>query len=186
MMNREILITIIACAIVFSGISFLAYNTVNSEQVPLPIYNTVIETPPTMQEDVSETPAITPDTPLPTVEEDSVESLVNNPKSMIKRLDANTSIHRTLTGLIIPVDNKHVWGNIEGKVGNAAPGHPVIIQFFKSLDDVPVHVAQVDLNDDGTFAYQFRLFSIDDGVTTHIFEGEYYVEIFKTIITPTN
>jgi len=85
--------------------------------------------------------------------------------------------------LQIPEDNKFPWGTVTGKVINPALGHPVIIKFYKSLDEIPVHIAQIDLNDDNTFEYKFRLFSIDDGITTHIFEGEYYIEIFKTVNT---
>lgn len=73
-------------------------------------------------------------------------------------------------------------GIIEGKVKNPAPGYPVIVQFFKSLDEDPIHLAQIDLNDDNSFEYQFRLLSVEEGKTTHFFEGDYYVKIFKTII----
>ena len=111
----------------------------------------------------------------------SVESLTEYPITMVKKLDDNNFLHKTITGLNIPEDNTFPWGTVKGKVTNPAPGHPVIIQFFKSLDDVPVHVAQVDLNDNNTFEYQFRLLTIDDGITTHIFEGEYYIEIYKTV-----
>ena len=191
-MKRELQITIIACAIVFAGISVLAVETMNSDQVIKPqlkkssetmmpesnMASNVVEPELMKTNEIGELP--------PDIENKSIESLSEFPLSMVKRLDENTSIQKTITGIIIPEDNKFPWAKVNGKVTNPVPGHPVIIQFFKSLDDAPVHVAQVDLNDDNTFEYQFRLFSIDDGITTRIFDGEYYIQIFRTISTPSD
>lgn len=176
MMNREIQITIIACAIVFAGISALAVETMNSDQVIKPQIKRPSET---MTPESITTPEV--DKIQEIIDIYSIESLAKSPKTIQKKIDDKTSIQKTITSLSIPDDNKFPWGTIQGKINNPAPGHPVIIQFFKSLDEAPVHVAQIDMNDDGTFEYKFRLFSIDDGITTNIFEGEYYVEIFKTV-----
>lgn len=189
-MKRELQITIIACAIVFAGISVLAVETMNIDQVTKPQLKKSSET--MMPESNMASKVVEPELMKtneigelpPDIENISIESLTKSPLSMVKRLDENTSIQKTITGLIIPEDNEFPWGTVNGKVTNPVPGHPIIIQFFRSLDDVPVHVAQVDLNDDDTFEYKFRLFSIDDGKTTRIFNGEYYVLIFRTISTP--
>jgi len=185
-MNREIQITIIACAIVFAGISALAAETMNSDQVSKPQIKTSSET--VMPESNMASKVVEPelkktDESFQDIKNKSVKSLTQFPLTLIKKLDDGNSLQKTITGLNIPADNKFPWGTVQGKVTNPAPGYPVIIKFFKSLDDVPVHIAQVDLNDDNTFAYQFRLLSIDDGITTRIFDGEYYVEIFKTVNT---
>lgn len=176
-MNREVLITLIACAIVFSGIGLLAYETMNSDKG-----TTTGKYPEIRNIEIVKAPEVVK---IPEITDDfSIESLTKSPKTLITKIDDKTSILKTITALQIPEDNKFPWGSIKGKVSNPTEGHPVIIKFYKSLDEVPVHVAQVDLMDNDTFEYKFRLFSIDEGITTHIFEGEYYIEIFKTINSP--
>ena len=188
-MNKQLQITVIACAIVFAGISVLAAETMNSNQVIKPelkkssemmmpesnMASKVVESDLKKVNEIGELP--------PNIKNISIESLAESPLSIVKRLDDSTSLQKTITGLSISEDNKLPWGTVQGIVTNPAPGHPVIIQFFKSLDGAPVHVAQVDLNDDGTFEYKFRLFSINDGITTNIFDGEYYIIIFRTLST---
>ncbi len=188
-MNREIQITIIACAIVFSGITVLAFETMNTDQVTKPQLKKSSET--MIPESNMASKVVEPDLKkadeiieLPEdIKNKSVQSLIEFPLTLVKKLDDNNSLQKTITGINIPADNTFPWGTVKGKVTNPAPGYPVIIKFFKSLDDLPVHVAQVDLNDDNTFEYQFRLLSIDGGITTRAFDGEYYIEIFKTINT---
>ena len=176
-MNKELQITIIACAIVFAGISVLAVETVKSDLMSKGQLKSS-ETMNPESKKVNEIGELPSD-----IKNISIESLVKVPLSMVTKLDDSTIIQKTITGLIIPEDNTLVWGTVQGKVINPAPGHPVIIQFFKSLDGAPVHVAQVDLNDDDTFVYKFRLFSINDGITTNIFDGDYYVVVFRTLST---
>ena len=174
-MNREIQITIVACAVVFSAIGFLAYETMNSDKGTTTGKHGYIK-----DMEIVRGPEFikTPET-----DDFSIEYLAKSPKTLIMKIDDKTSLKKTITGLSIPDDNKFPWGSIKGKVSNPTAGHPVIVKFYKSLDEIPVHIAQIDLNDDNTFEYKFRLFSIDDGITTHIFEGEYYIEIFKTVNT---
>ena len=187
-MNREIQITIIACAIVFAGIAVLAVETVKSDQVIKPQIKSseTIMPESNMASKVVEPELKKADENVKSLEDiknKSVQNLTEFPLTLVKKLDDNNSLQKTITGINIPADNEFPWGTVKGKVTNPAPGYPVIIKFFKSLDDVPVHVAQVDLNDDNTFEYQFRLLSVDDGITTRVFNGEYYIEIFKTINT---
>ncbi len=73
---------------------------------------------------------------------------------------------------------------MKGKINEPTQGYPVIIQFFKSVEEDPVHVAQVDVKGDDSFEYRFRVLSIDEGQITHFFEGDYIVKIFKVINTP--
>ena len=162
-MNTEIKITLIACIILFTGIGILALNT-NSNSV-------IISQPEISKQTETKNVVKSP-------------NLAEYPQTTLKKIDDNLSLRITTIILSIPENNKHPWGFLTGKVIDAAPGHPVIIQFFKSLDEIPVYVAQINLNDDDSFEYKFRLFSIDEGKTTHFFSGDYYIKIFKTVTVP--
>jgi len=102
------------------------------------------------------------------------------------KLDDERSLQRTITVMSIPENNAMPWGTIKGKVHDPVQGYPVIIQFFKSLEEDPIHVAQVKLKGDNSFEYRFRVLSVDDGNTAHFFEGDYHVKIFKVVNTPTD
>ena len=101
-------------------------------------------------------------------------------------LNDETSLQKTIAVMSIPENNTMPWGAVKGKVHDPIQGYPVIIQFFKSLEDDPIHVAQVNLKGDDSFEYRFRVLSADEGNITHFFEGDYYVKIFKVISTPTD
>ncbi len=79
----------------------------------------------------------------------------------------------------IPIDNKLPWAFVEGKVVNPAEGYPVIIQIYK--DGKPVHFAQTDVNEDGSYEYRFRVRNVDGDQVINIFQGDYTVKIFKTV-----
>jgi len=81
----------------------------------------------------------------------------------------------------VPEDNKLSWGTVRGGASDYVERYPVIIQFYK--DDVPVHVAQVDVKGDGSYEYKFRVRNIDNntGEVINIFEGQYTVKIFRVI-----
>jgi hypothetical protein len=100
------------------------------------------------------------------------------------KLDDDTSLEKTVTVMNIPENNTLPWGTVKGKINDPTQGHPVIIQFFKSVEEDPVHVTQIGIKGDGSFEYRFRVLSIDEGQTTHFFEGNYIVKIFKVINTP--
>ena len=102
------------------------------------------------------------------------------------KLDDETSLQKTVAIMSIPENNAMPWGAVKGKVHDPVQGYPVIIQFFKSLEEDPIHVAQVKLKGDNSFEYRFRVLSVDDGKTTHFFEGDYHVKIFKVVNTPTD
>lgn len=90
-----------------------------------------------------------------------------------------TTIEEKQIQMVIPSDNILPWAFVEGTVHNVVDGHPVIIQIYK--DEKPVHFAQVNVNDDGTYQYKFRVRDVTDDKITNIFEGDYTVKIFKTI-----
>jgi hypothetical protein len=78
-----------------------------------------------------------------------------------------------------PEENSLPWGFVEGKIANPVAGYPVIIQIFKN--DEAVHFAQTDVNEDGSYEYKFRVLSVENDQTTKIFDGDYYVTIFKVV-----
>ena len=78
-------------------------------------------------------------------------------------------------------DNKLPWGFVEGKIANHVADYPVIIQIYNK-DGQPVHFAQTDVAEDGSYEYKFRVRNVnDDGQVINIFDGDYQVKIFKVI-----
>ena len=60
----------------------------------------------------------------------------------------------TVVSMSVPSDNIMPWGYIEGTIENHAEGYPVIVQIYQN--DEPVHFAQTNVNEDGTYEYKFR------------------------------
>lgn len=103
-------------------------------------------------------------------------------------LDDELSIEETVMTLTISEDNTLPWAFVEGKIKNHAPDFPVIIQFFEedgNNGDGPIHVAQTEVSDDGSYEYKFRVKDMDTktGKTVNVFEGIYMVKIFKVVIS---
>lgn len=105
-------------------------------------------------------------------------------QTIVLKLDNEISLEKTVTVMSIPENNILPWGAVKGKVNDPFQGYPVIIQIFKSVEEDPIHVAQVNLKGDDSFEYKFRVLSVDEGNVTHFFEGDYIVKIFKVINTP--
>lgn len=95
-----------------------------------------------------------------------------------------TTIEEKQIKMTIPSGNTLPWAFVEGTAQNTVNGHPVIIQIYK--DEKPVRFAQVNVNDDGTYQYKFRVRDVTDDTVTNIFEGDYTVKIFKTINLDSN
>ncbi len=94
-------------------------------------------------------------------------------------VDGKLNLEITTIIMTIPENNTLPWGYVSGSVNNPAEQHPVIIQFHKEGN--PVHVAQVEVNSDGTYEYKFRVQNTTDGHTVNVFEGSYTVKIFKVV-----
>ena len=86
---------------------------------------------------------------------------------------------KTVIQMSVSPDNTLPWGFIEGTVNNHAEGYPVIVQIYQ--DGEPVHFAQTDVNEDGTYEYKFRARNIDGNNVVNVFEGDYEVKIFKSV-----
>ena len=81
--------------------------------------------------------------------------------------------------LHVPSDNVLPWGAVYGTIKDHVVGYPVIIQIYNNGD--PVHFAQTDVTDDGSFEYKFRIKSVDNDRVINVFEGDYDVKIFQTV-----
>ena len=92
--------------------------------------------------------------------------------------DNGIQLTKTVVPMIISADNTMPWGFIEGTVNNYAEGYPVIVQIYQN--DEPIHFAQTDVNDDGTYEYKFRVRNIDGDNVVNVYEGDYEVKIFKS------
>src|SRR5574341_1992766 len=98
--------------------------------------------------------------------------------------DGSAVLQQKIVSMHIPEDNTLPWGFVEGKVINPAEGYPVIIQIYKNGE--PVHFAQTDVKEDGSYEYKFRVRNVDGDQVINIFQGDYTVKIFKTVyVTPT-
>ena len=107
-----------------------------------------------------------------------------NTQTTTTPLGDQLSLEKTTTALVIPETNMLPWGYVTGTVDNPVEGYPVIIQFFQG--GVPVHIAQVDVDNDGTYNYKFRILDVVEGQTINVFEGDYTVKIFKVVQNQTN
>ncbi len=130
----------------------------------------------------------------------SNSSFAENQISQTELLPLNDSIGLEKTTLVMNVpENNHLpWGYVEGKISNPVLEYPVIIQIY-DIDDYEeldvnkleeanlidqigtVHFAQTEVNDDGTYHYQFRVLGYDENEKKNYFEGEYIVKIFKVV-----
>ena len=86
---------------------------------------------------------------------------------------------KTVVSMTISPDNTMPWGFVEGTVDNYAEGLPVIVQIYQNNE--PIHFAQTDVNEDGTYEYKFRARNIDGDNVVNVYEGDYEVKIFKSI-----
>ncbi|KAG2479776.1 MAG: conserved exported protein of unknown function [Nitrosopumilales archaeon] len=130
----------------------------------------------------------------------SNSSFAENQISQTELLPLNDSIGLEKTTLVmnVPKNNHLPWGYVEGKISNPVLDYPVIIQIY-DIDDYKefdlanfedknlvneigtVHFAQTDVNDDGTYQYQFRVLGYDANGDKNYLEGDYIVKIFKVV-----
>jgi len=88
-------------------------------------------------------------------------------------------ITKTVVSMSVSTDNTLPWGFIEGTVDNHAEGFPVIVQIYQNSE--PVHFAQTDVNEDGSYEYKFRVRNVDGDKVVNVYEGDYEVKIFKSV-----
>ncbi len=164
-MKTSILVTISIIAISVIGASIMIYLTMPTDN---------------LENDVKQIPIVEIDN-TPKMISPKILDDVEYPHVEITPLDDKLNLLKTTIIFTIDKNNELPFGYISGKVDNPAFGYPVIIQIFKAIDGDPVHIAQVDLEDDGAYNYSMRVLSIDDDKITRYFEGEYFVKIMTVI-----
>ena len=102
--------------------------------------------------------------------------------------DSNTTIistndgiqlTKTVVSMSVSPHNTMPWAFVEGVVENHAEGYPVVVQIYQN--DEPIHFAQTDVNDDGTYEYKFRARNLDGDNVVDIYKGDYEIKIFKSV-----
>jgi len=94
-------------------------------------------------------------------------------------INDGVQLTETVVSMSISPENTLPWGFIEGTIENHAEGFPVIVQIYQN--DEPIHFAQTDVNEDGTYEYKFRARNIDGDNVVNVYEGDYEVKIFKSV-----
>jgi hypothetical protein len=95
----------------------------------------------------------------------------------------NIQLEKSIVYMHIPTDNKLPFGCVWGKVTDAVPGYPVVVQIYQN--GKPVYFAQVDVKSDGSYEHYFRIKSVDGNNVINIFQGDFTVDIFKTVYATT-
>lgn len=94
--------------------------------------------------------------------------------------EENVVVEKSILSMYIPGDSKLPFGCVWGTVQNAAPGYPVEIEIYQN--GKPVYVAQTNVNSDGSYQQYFRVKSVEGDKVIHIFEGDYTVDIYKSVV----
>ncbi len=112
----------------------------------------------------------------------------SNSETTVIPLDTTIGLEKTIISMNIPENNSLPWGFVEGKISNHVEGYPVIIQIYDNNgQNIPgnnigaVHFAQTEVDDNGSYEYQFRVKDVKEGQTIDIFNGDYTVKIFKVV-----
>ena len=93
---------------------------------------------------------------------------------------------------ILQNNNNLPWSLVEGTIENHVSDYLVIIQIFASDESisgnnqVAVHFAQTDVNEDGSYEYKFRVLNYNQDNIEINFEGNYTVKTFKIVYLDTN
>ena len=104
----------------------------------------------------------------------------NQPTSEIIPINDEIGIEKTTLMFHAAGDNTLPWGFVEGKISNHVTDYPVIIQIYDEVGEA-FHFAQTQVDEDGTYEYKFRVRNVDNGQVVNIFEGDYFVKIFKVV-----
>ena len=94
--------------------------------------------------------------------------------------ESDVTLQKVVMNMNIPDNPKLPFGCVWGTVNNPAPGYPVEIEIFK--DGKPVYVAQVDVKSNGSYEKYFRVIDVEQGKVTHIYQGDYTVDVFKYVL----
>ena len=113
------------------------------------------------------------------------ENHSHEPISEIIPLDNEIGIEKTVIQFHASSENTLPWGFVEGKIGNHVADYPVIIQIYDENGEA-FHFAQTNVEEDGSYEYKFRVRNVSNGEVINIFEGDYFVKIFKVVYLETS
>ncbi len=113
------------------------------------------------------------------------ENHSHQPISEIIPLDGEIGIEKTVILFHASDKNTLPWGFVEGKIADHVSDYPVIIQIYDEAGQA-FHFAQAEVEEDGTYEYKFRVRNVNDGQVINIFEGDYFVKIFKVVYLESN
>jgi hypothetical protein len=109
----------------------------------------------------------------------------HQPISEIIPLNNEIGIEKTLLHFHASSENTLPWGFVEGKIANHVGDYPVIIQIYDEVGEA-FHFAQTEVEEDGSYEYKFRVRNVNNGQVINIFEGDYFVKIFKVVYLESN
>ena len=100
---------------------------------------------------------------------------------IIMPINEKISLEKTTTTMSVPHENELSWGTVRGEATEYVERFPIIIQFYKG--EYPIHFAQVDVKEDGSYEYKFRVRNLDSntGEFVNIFKGDYTIKIYRVI-----
>ncbi|MCH7757475.1 MAG: hypothetical protein IIA19_03220 [Thaumarchaeota archaeon] len=113
-----------------------------------------------------------------------IDGHTHQPQTEYIPLNGIIALEKTSVMFHVNEENSLPWGFVEGKIANPVEGYPVIIQIVK--DDESVHFAQTDVKEDGSYEYKFRVLNVENDKVIKIFDGDYYVTIFKVVYLDQN
>jgi len=113
------------------------------------------------------------------------ENHTHQPTSEIIPLNGEIGIEKTVILFHAPEENTLPWGFVEGKIANHVGDYPVIIQIYDDDGDA-FHFAQTEVEGDGSYEYKFRVRNVNNDQVINIFEGDYFVKIFKVVYLESN
>jgi hypothetical protein len=107
----------------------------------------------------------------------NISAETNQNSVIVSPINEKLSLEKTTITMNISQENTLPWAAVRGATSDHVEGYPAIIQFYKGGE--PVHVAQVDVKEDGSYEYKFRARSVDNntGEITNIFEGQHTIKI---------
>jgi hypothetical protein len=113
------------------------------------------------------------------------ENHSHQPTSEIIPINDEIGIEKTIILFHAPKENTLPWGFVEGKIANHVSDYPVIIQIYDETGKA-FHFAQTEVEEDGSYEYKFRVRNVDNEKVINIFEGDYFVKIFKVVYLESN
>ena len=113
------------------------------------------------------------------------ENHSHQPISEVIPINGEIGIEKTVLLFHASEENTLPWGFVEGNIPNHVSDYPVIIQIYDEAGEA-FHFAQTEVEEDGSYEYKFRVRNVNDGQVINIFEGDYFVKIFKVVYLESN